>query len=172
MTYNESQPLPEELKKSIASSMWHVRETVRRHASCAPPTTQEEPPEGAARGSHMPLAVPKLTQEPPEGTTRNQQSLNSLMTQLEPPEVGEAVAVVEKDSTVARPCIWVGRCLCVDGDQVIITPFKEISRDVFQAGGKRERAHLRDVVSPIDLTHSAIDNTYRLGFNSWGTRKH
>ena len=38
------------------------------------------------------------------------------------------------------------------------------NRDVFifQVGGKRQRAHLRDVVSPIDLTHSASDNTYRL----------
>ena len=35
ITYNENQPLTEELKKSIASSMRHTRETVRRHASCA-----------------------------------------------------------------------------------------------------------------------------------------
>ena len=35
VTYNENQPLPEDLKKSIASSMRHARETVRRHASCA-----------------------------------------------------------------------------------------------------------------------------------------
>lgn len=35
VTYSENQPLPEDLKKSIASSMRHTRETVRRHASCA-----------------------------------------------------------------------------------------------------------------------------------------
>ena len=145
------------------------------------PVTQEDPPEGATRNqlslnSPMTRDPPEgatrnqlslnspMTQDPPEGATCNQQSLNSPMTQLEPPEVGEAVAVVEKDSTVARPRIWIGRCLRIDGDHVVITPFKEISRDVFifQVGGKRQRAHLRDVVSPIDLTHSATDNTYRL----------
>ena len=31
--------------------------------------TQEEPPEGAARGSHTPLAVPKLTDDT-EGAAR------------------------------------------------------------------------------------------------------
>ena len=79
---------------------------------------------------------------------------------------------VDGDQVIITPFKEISRDVFQAGDQVIITPFKEISRDVFQAGGKRQRAHLRDVVSPIDLTHSAIDNTYRLGFNSWGTRKH
>ena len=35
VTYNEKQSLTEDLKKSIASSMRHTRETVSRHASCA-----------------------------------------------------------------------------------------------------------------------------------------
>ena len=156
-TRNQQSPTPPMTQEETPEGATHYQQPP------IPPMTQEETPEGATPYQQSP-GSPMTQEEPPEGTTRNQQSLNLPMTQLEPPEVGEAVAVVEKDSTVTRPCIWVGRCLRVDGDQVIIAPFKEISRDVFifQVGGKRQRVHLRDVVSPIDLTHSASDNTYRL----------
>lgn len=82
----------------------------------------------------------------------------------EPPEVGEAVAVVQADSTVTSPKLWIGRCVKVEGEQVVVTPFSEIATNsyVLKVGGGKQRVPLRDLVYPIDFVHCCSANTYQL----------
>ena len=134
------------------------------------PTAQHKEPEvGGATQHQEPQQLPTAQHKEPEvgGATQHQEPQQLPTAQheeLQEPEVGESVAVVEPDSTVTRPRIWVGRCLRVDGDYIITAPFQEISPCIyaFRVGKGREKIHLKDVVSPIDLVHSSTDNTYRL----------
>ena len=133
------------------------------------PTTRQEPAEaGGATQHQQSLQLPTTRLEPAEagGVTQHQhqQSLQLPTTRLEPPEVGENVAVVKADSTVTSPHIWVGRCLKVDGDHIIVAPFQEVGQNlyVFRVGKGREKVLVRDIVSPIDFVHCSTDNTYRL----------
>ena len=127
----------------------------------------EEEEDQAEHQQQSPGALPEQ-QEPPkekeDKAEHQQQSPGAPPEQQEPPEPGEAVGVVERNSTVTSPKVWIGRCLKVDGDEIVITPFKEVGRNlyIFHVGGGKKRIPLKYTVNPIDFTHRPSDNTYEL----------
>ena len=127
----------------------------------------QEPPRAAAtQHQESPSIAAVQHQEPPRAAaTQHQESPSIAAVQhQQPPEVGEAVAVVQPDSTATSPKVWLARCLKVDGNEIIVIPFREVGRGVFifHVGGGRQRIPLKTTISPIDFVHCPDDNTYRL----------
>lgn len=124
---------------------------------------------GNGSGQEQPQAVCKSAtqhaQEELEVTAQEpSEAVQAAAEVKEPPEAGEPIAIIKPGSTVTSPKLWIGRCVKIEGEVVVVTPFTEIAQDtyVFKVGGGRQKVPLSQTVYPIDFVHRPGENDYQL----------
>ena len=62
------------------------------------------------------------------------------------------------NNTSPNPKVWIGQCVNVDGDEIVVTPFKEVDSSLYicHCGEGKKRIPIKDTVSPIDFVHCRL----------------